>query len=259
MRAVWYTAVTMAGDETQFGPWLRRKLVERHLSLAQLCRTVGCDYTYLWRIIHADTARGRRYTRPSFTLTRKVGEALEAPREALVAAGYGDFPSVDDARVADRLAQIEQDLTELRSTLGPREIQNPGEWESTQLPLLGHIQAGELHEALENPDERVELPGFVARGADFALRVRGDSMQPTLLEGDMVLVRRDAAPEPGQLVAARIGSEYTLKRYEIVEGVPTLVADNPDWKPVRCGPKVRILGVVTGSYRPPEVLLRRPQ
>lgn len=228
------------------------------MSLAQLCRAVGCDYTYLWRIIHAETARGRKYVRPSYPLTRKIGDALQAPREALAAAGFGDLPTLDEAKAQDRLAQIERDLSELRSSLGTREIQDPREWEVIRLPLLGHIQAGELHEALEHPDEYQDLPGFAGRGADFAVRVRGDSMRPTLLEGDVVMVKESASPEPGQLIAARIGDEVTLKRYDILEGVPTLVPDNAEWKPVRCGPKVRILGVVTGSYRPPEVLLRRP-
>jgi SOS-response transcriptional repressor LexA len=245
--------------DTEFGRWLRKKLVERHLSLAQLCRTVGCDYTYLWRIIHADTARGRKYTRPSYLLTRKVGEALSAPREALVAAGYEEVGSLEDARVSDRIAQIEQDLTQLRSTLGPREIQDPASWRMHRIPLVGNISAGELREALENPEGHLDLPSLMAREGDYALRVRGSSMAPTLLEGDLVVVRQ-SSPEPGQIVAARIGDddEVTLKRYSIVEGLPTLVPDNPEYKSVPCGPKVTILGVVTGSFRPPEVLLRRP-
>lgn len=242
----------------EFGPWLRNKLLERQMSLAQLCRTVDCDYTYLWRIIHADTARGRRYTRPSYALTRKIGQALEAPREALMAAGYEEHGSLDDARVADRLAQIEQDLTDLRIKLGPREIQDPRQWKIVRLPVVGHIRAGELHEALENPDEILEFPDSVARGARFAVRVKGDSMSPTLLEGDLVVVREQVHPEPGQIVAAKLDEEVTLKRYDIVDEVPTLVPDNPRWKPLRCGPAVHILGVVTGSYRPPDVLLRRP-
>ena len=250
----------MSSGEGQFGPWLRRKLDERRLSLAQLCRTVGCDYTYLWRILHADTARGRRYTRPSYTLTRRVGEALGAPREALAAAGYDPPADLDEARVADRLEQLETDLATLRASLGPREVQQPADWRAVRIPLLGHIRAGELHEALENPDEWIELPDFVARDPEgFALRVRGESMEPTLLEGDIVTVKPQPSAEPGQVVVATVENEVTLKRYELVDGIPTLVPDNPDWQPARCGPRVRILGVVMGSFRTAEVLLRRPR
>jgi repressor LexA len=248
----------MSAGESQFGPWLRRKLVERHLSLAQLCRSAGCDYTYLWRIIHADTARGRRYTRPSYSLTRRVGEALGAPREALIAAGYEDGLTLEEARHADRLARLEQDVATLRAEMEPRKETQPQEWGVRRLPLLGHVRAGDLHEALESPGEWIELPEFITNAAGFALRVRGDSMAPTLLNGDILTIRPQVAAESGQLVVAILDDEVTLKRYEVLDGVPTLVADNPEWAPVRCGPRVRLVGVVTGSFRPPEVLSRRP-
>jgi SOS-response transcriptional repressor LexA len=84
-------------------------------------------------------------------------------------------------------------------------------------------------------------------------------MSPTLMEGDIVTVRPQPTAAPGQLVVAAVNEEVTLKRYEVEDGIPTLIADNPEWKPVRCGPKVRVIGVVTGSFRPSEVLLRRPR
>lgn len=71
-------------------------------------------------------------------------------------------------------------------------------------------------------------------------------------------VRKQTTAEPGQIVVASIDGDVTLKRYEMADGIPTLTADNPEWKPVRFGPRVRILGVVTGSFRPPDVLRRRP-
>lgn len=251
----------MTNVECQFGPWLRRKLVERHLSLAQLCRQASCDYTYLWRIIHAETAKGRRYYRPSYALTQRIGEALGSPREAMAAAGYTELADIDDARVTDRLAKLEQDLAELRSrlSLDPRQATQPPDWAWARLPLLGHIQAGQVHEALQNPDEFSDTPRFVARDAQYSLRVRGDSMAPTLMEGDVVTVRAQPSADSGQVVLAAVGEEVTLKRYEVVDSVPILMADNPDWKPLPCGPRVRILGVVTGSYRPSDVLLRRPR
>lgn len=241
-----------------FGPWLRRKLVERHISLAELCRRAGCSYTYLWRILNRDMPSGKRYQRPSYTLTRKIGEILEAPKEALTAAGFEVELGLEEAQVADRLKRLERDLAELREGLDPRASTPPERWGLVRLPLLGHVQAGALKEAIENPGELLELPEFVGRDAHYAVYVQGDSMSPTLLQGDLIAVKLQSAAQPGQLVVAAVDEETTLKRYEVVDGVPTLVADNPEWKPLPCGPRVRIIGVVTGSFRPPEVLLRRP-
>ena len=249
----------MSADGVHFGEWLRSKLVERHMSLAQLCRQAGCDYTYLWRIIHSENARGRRYTRPSYTLTRKVGEALEAPREALTAAGYGDDADLETARDADRRAQLERDVREIRQAPEAQEAPQPAQWQSRRLPLLGHVQAGDLHEALENPDDYTTLPDWIAPNADFALGVRGDSMAPTLLEGDIVAVREQPTAVQGQLIVVLRDGEATVKRFEMQDGLPTAAPDNKRFKPIRIGPRARIAGVVVGSFRPPEVLLRRPR
>jgi SOS-response transcriptional repressor LexA len=248
----------MSTPGSDFGPWLRRKLIERHLSLAQLARTVGCDYTYLWRIIHAENASGRKYFRPSYALTKRVGEALDAPREALAAAGYGDTPTMDEARSIDRLERLEKDLAALRSSLDPRNPGDPSSWKWVRLPLLGRIRAGELNEAIENPDETTYLPDWLAPGANYSLQVFGDSMSPTLVEGDVVCVKKQTTAEPGQLVVGGIDEDMTVKRYEIRDGVPVLAADNPEYPPVRCGPKVRLIGVVVGSFRPQEVLRKKP-
>jgi len=248
----------MSGGDTRFGQWLQHKLEERRLSLAQLCRDVDCDYTYLWRIIHADTARGRRYTRPGYELTRRVGEALGAPQEALAAAGYTETVALEDARVADRLQRVEQDLAALRASVDQREPASPSAWTLRRVPLLGHVQAGELREALENPDDWMELPELVLGDGEFTLRVRGDSMNPTLLDGDFIAARRQPVAEPGQLVVTAMGDQVTLKRYLVIDGAPTLVADNPEYGEVPLSSGARIVGVVTGSYRPPEVLRRRP-
>lgn len=249
----------MSADGEDFGRWLRDKLLERHMSLAQLCRQAGCDYTYLWRIINSDTARGRRYTRPSYPLTRKIGDALEASREALVAAGYGDGEELEAAREADRRSRLERDVSRIQASPEGQGAPPPAEWGTRRLPLLGHIQAGDLHEALENPDEYYTLPDWIAASATFVLKVRGDSMAPTLLDGDIVAVREQPTADLGQLIVVQKGEEATVKRFEMQDGVPTAVADNPAFEGFTLGPRARIAGVVVGSYRPPEVLLRRPR
>lgn len=241
-----------------FGPWLRRRLVERQMSLAQLCRTAGCDYTYLWRILNADPSRGRRYSRPSYDLTRRIGEALDSPREALTAAGYGEYSALESARIEDQVARLESDLAALRTALpGVRDAHSIP---SRRLPRLGAVRAGPLSEALENPDGWEEMPETVARGADFTVEVRGDSMLPTLMDGDVVCVRVSPTAQPGQLVVAAVeGDGFTVKRYDVEGGVPVLRADNREWEPVVFRPGMRVVGVVTGLFRPPEVLHRRPR
>lgn len=255
----------MAEPGDQFGTWLKTKLVERRITLAQLSRAAGCDYTYLWRMMHRPGKPGRCYRRPSYQMTRRIGEALGAVEEAIAAAGFSPPEASDSARVADRLAQLEQDLAGLRSALtadpGPKVARTiPDDWKVRPVPMKGRIAAGTAGDAAELQDEVVQVPAGLVPRAEFALRVRGDSMSPTLFDGDVALLRSQTKAEPGEIVAVLLENEVTLKRYELRDGTPFLVADNDEWAPkplseVR-GP-VRIQGIVVGSIRGPEGLRRR--
>lgn len=222
------------------------------MSLARLCRAAGCDYTYLWRILHADPDASR-YRRPSYALTRRVGEALDAVQEALAAAGYTPEVPVRQAEVSDRLERLQQDLDSLRARLAPPE------WPLAELPVLGRVPAGPGREPLEAPEGRAGVPAAVAGGAEYLLRVAGDSMAPTLLDGDLVAIRPAATAEPGEIVVALVDGEATVKRFETPDGVPHLAADNPDFPARRLAAEAAIAGVVTAAYRPAERLRRRPR
>ncbi|KAA6181246.1 peptidase, partial [Thiohalocapsa marina] len=81
------------------------------------------------------------------------------------------------------------------------------------LPLLGTVRAGQPIEAVEDP-ETIDIPEDLARRADYALRVRGDSMTEDGIEdGDLILVAQRPRAENGATVVALInGGEVTLKR-----------------------------------------------
>lgn len=234
-----------------FGDWLRETIARRNVRLSDVARAARCDYSYLWRLTRPPRDPRRR-ARPSYEMARRIGEALGAELEALHAAGYARPAGFPHPQIDARLARLETELAELRRLLA-----SAADGGTVRLPLMGSIRAGDAHEALAAPDDWLDLPAALARDSDFLLRVRGDSMAPTLVEGDLVLIRRTDHANPGQIVAALVDGAVTLKRFELRGGVPTLVPDNEAWPPVACGPETRILGIVTGSFRPGEVLERR--
>jgi repressor LexA len=125
------------------------------------------------------------------------------------------------------------------------------------LPVLGHIRAGPLSE-IEPRDEGVlRLPEAVSENADYALRIKGDSMEPTLREGEYVAVRRQHTAEDGDIVIARVGSELVLKRLRRSPHGITLQSDNPAYAAIPMSPgDLAIEGVVTCSWRPRSALRR---
>lgn len=84
----------------------------------------------------------------------------------------------------------------------------------TELPLVGRVAAGRPIEAINTPDNLDVPASMVTRGENFVLRVQGDSMiGDGILDGDYVVVRKQADASNGQTVVALINGEATVKRF----------------------------------------------
>ena len=97
--------------------------------------------------------------------------------------------------------------------------------EMVQVPLIGTIACGTPILAEQNIKSYIGVPA--AWRADFALECHGDSMSPTICDGDVVCIRSQPEVEQGQIAAVRIGEEATLKHCYYQNGVMQLIADNP--------------------------------
>ena len=119
-------------------------------------------------------------------------------------------------------------------------------------PIVGRITAGlpvlvdeYRHGSLPFPTE------WSGSGNCFALRVAGDSMQDAgILEGDHVIVRQQEVADSGQIVAATVDGETTLKRVLREKHRVFLVAENPRYRPIEVTTdSATIHGVVVGLLR----------
>lgn len=120
-----------------------------------------------------------------------------------------------------------------------------------KIPLLGNIAAGEPLYAEENLETYIDPDDI---NADFALRVKGDSMIGDNIEdGHIVFVRKQSTVNPGEIAVVLIGNEATLKRVYISNNEIQLIASNPAYPPIIIresdGQNVRILGRAVGIYR----------
>lgn len=97
-----------------------------------------------------------------------------------------------------------------------------------RIPVLGRIIAGLPMEAIQEPIDWEEIPReMAATGEFFALKVKGHSMEPRILEGDVVIVKKQADVESGKLAVVLVnGNEATLKRVKKQKEGITLIATN---------------------------------
>jgi repressor LexA len=122
------------------------------------------------------------------------------------------------------------------------------------IPIYGQIAAGMSALAEENIEGHValDLDSINASRTErtFALRVRGDSMIGAhILDGDIVILEDRQTARSGDIVAALIDGETTLKRYVTERGRPYLKAENPRYPNLVPAQELRIQGVMTSLVR----------
>ncbi|MEU4580089.1 MULTISPECIES: transcriptional repressor LexA [Nonomuraea] len=118
------------------------------------------------------------------------------------------------------------------------------------VPVVGDIAAGTPILADERLDDTLTLPrDLTGRGNVFGLRVRGDSMvDAAICDGDLVVVRQQPEAHSGQIVAAMIDGEATVKVFRRRGGHVYLEPRNPAYDVID-GDDAVVLGIVVSVLR----------
>lgn len=199
-----------------FSEALRSLRRRRGLSQEELARRAGTSKQVVSRY-----ENGQRV--PKISAAAAFAQALDVPLAALVG---GDDPALIPG------------------------VERPDFY---RVPLLGDIACGEPILAEENVEDYVAVDASIR--CDFTLRCRGDSMQPRLLDGDIVMIRQQPDVLDGQIAAVLIGSEATLKHvYHLPQNAGLrLMPENPAYDPIFVTPEnadtVRVLGRAVGYQR----------
>jgi len=122
-----------------------------------------------------------------------------------------------------------------------------------EIPIYGMIPAGmaTMEEEQEEGCVSIDLDSFQMpkNARTFGLKVRGDSMiDAHIMEGDLV-VMEFREPSNGDIVAALIDGETTLKRYVVTRGRPYLKAENPNYPDLIPARELVIQGVLVALLR----------
>jgi repressor LexA len=158
--------------------------------------------------------------------------------------------------VADHLKALERKGVIERNAGLARGIQLPQQQAvGVNVPLLGKIAAGLPILAEENCEGWITVgKEYEGKGELFALQVSGDSMVDAhILDGDLVIIRMQNQAERGEIVAALIDDEATLKTYYPQGNKVLLLPENKNYDPLVFGPETdnsfKILGKAVGLVR----------
>ena len=103
-----------------------------------------------------------------------------------------------------------------------------------KIPVLGTVAAGIPISAVEDILDYEEIPqSWENQGEFFGLRIKGDSMQPKMDDGDVVIVRQQSDANSGDTVIALVnGDDATCKKLQKTENGIMLVSTNPNYLPM---------------------------
>jgi repressor LexA len=201
------------------------------------------------------TARQREVLGFIRTFTERHG-APPTVREIGDRFGFTARAAFDHLRALERKGALHRRVSDKRVSrtlvLADR---GPGRRQA-EIPVLGRIAAGTPLFAEENREDSIPVrpEWFARKGEDlFALRVRGESMiDAHIMDGDLVLVRRQDSAQTGDVVAALVDSEATVKRFAREGDAIVLRPEHPTMQPIVVHPgrvDFRILGKVIGLIR----------
>jgi repressor LexA len=203
------------------------------------------------------TARQREVLGFMRSFTERHG-APPTVREIGERFGFTARAAFDHLRALERKGMLERRVAGRRvsRTLVLSHRGQEARGRAREIPILGRIAAGAPVFADENREGSLPVHSewFASKGGDlFALRVRGESMiDAHIMDGDVVVVRKQETAQVGDIVAALLDSEATVKRFAREGDAVVLKPEHPTMKPIVVRPgrgDFRILGKVIGLVR----------
>lgn len=158
-------------------------------------------------------------------LAEKTGYA-DKTMISKIEKGVVDLPQSKIVLFAEALRTTPRDLMGWNS--GP--MTDSG----TRIPVLGTVAAGIPIDAIEDILDYEEItPAMATTGKYFGLRIKGDSMQPRMIDGDVVIVRCQPDADSGDVVIVQVnGNKATCKRLSKHSSGISLISFNPAYDPI---------------------------
>lgn len=181
---------------------------------------------------------------------RKKNGVTPTHREICDAFGFSSYGTVyKHLSLLEKKGLIRRDWNQKRGVELVEDDQP--EVESRQLPFLGYIAAGQPIEVVASNESIAVPPHLTARGENFVLKVRGDSMiDDGVFDGDLVIITRRDRADNGEMVVAMVNGEVTLKRFYVDGNRVRLQPANEMMSPIYAPREdVTVQGVVVGLMR----------
>ncbi len=211
-----------------FITFLKSRREKLGYSQNKFAKLVGITQSYFNSI-----ERGEVKNPPSKEILERIAECLELNSEEkkymLYLAAVERTPKV----ILDTLNRLEEEVKKQAKNNVQDFVGNS----ENAIPLFDRISAGVGAFSDEEITDFIVLPGISnSRENIFAVNVVGDSMEPTIKNGSIIICKKNIEIRNGEIGAFFIDDQAYVKRLKITKNYIALVSDNPNYHPIYIGP-----------------------
>lgn len=208
-----------------FITFLKKRREELGYSQNKFSKLVNITQSYFNSI-----ERGEVKNPPSKEILQRMAEILELnddeKKEMFYLAAIERTPKI----ILETLDKLEKETKEFQKT-NNQEFLN-----DDSIPVFERISAGKGVFSDEETDEYIIIPGIKNNGNIFAVNVIGDSMEPTIKDGSIIICKTGIELRTGEIGAFFVDNEAYVKRLKITKNYIALISDNPNYTPIYIGP-----------------------
>lgn len=167
----------------------------------------------------------------------ELAQKLGLQKSAIAKYENGRVENIKRSIIAEMAKSLECSPAYLMgwdNNITPVSGETKGKKKGVTINVLGRVAAGIPIEAVEDIIDTEEISeDMAATGEFFGLQIHGDSMEPRICEGDVVIVRQQEDAESGEIVIATVnGTDATCKRLRKYRDGIELISINPSYEPM---------------------------
>lgn len=176
--------------------------------------------------------RGEVKNPPSKEILERIADVLELNSEEKKKMFYLAAIERTPQVILDTLNKLKEEVR----TQTKNNMQNFLGNSENAIPLFERISAGPGAFSDEEITDYIVLPGVRNSNRLFAVNVVGDSMEPTIKNGSIIICKKDVEIRNGEIGAFFIDDQAYVKRLKITKNYIALISDNPNYAPIYIGP-----------------------
>ncbi len=221
-----------------FKSFIKERRTKLGYSQNKFSKLIGITQSYFNSI-----ERGEVKNPPSEEVLEKIAKGLELDTRETENLKYLAAIERTPDIIMEELSRMRSEVKNLKENAGSNTSLTDNFLNLSSIPVYERVSAGTG--ALNDGEitDYLSIPGIKNPGETFGVNVWGDSMEPTIKDGSIIICRKDVEIRNGEIGAFLVDDEAYVKRLKITESYIALMSDNPNYPPIFIGPGEKLVAV----------------